>query len=66
LIAKLEATEKNLVTKLAVIENIMSSIVWQLNFFNCRMFLDLGYPIDGGLIFTTDLVTKSGMPSNKM
>jgi hypothetical protein len=30
------------------------------------MFLDLGYPIDGGLIFTIDLAIKCGMPSNKM
>jgi hypothetical protein len=30
------------------------------------MFLDLGYPIDGGLIFTIDLAIKCGMPGNKM
>jgi hypothetical protein len=30
------------------------------------MSLDLGYPIDGGLIFIVDLETKFGMPSNKM
>ncbi len=35
-------------------------------FFSYHMFLDLGYPIDGGLIFTIDLAIKCGMPGNKM
>jgi hypothetical protein len=41
-------------------------IVWWLNFFDCRTFMDLGCSINGGLIPTIDLATEFGLLDNKM
>jgi hypothetical protein len=55
-----------LVAKFATIESISLWIMWRLNFFNHHTSLDLGWPIDDGLISNIDLVTKFGLPGNKM
>jgi hypothetical protein len=47
-----------LITKIETTENIPSLIMRWLIIFNHCTFLDLGFPIDGGLISTIDLTTK--------